>query len=83
MTPDDMHAALTAIEYDDPVARLAERLITAGWTEQVLSIALGSRKGSPIGNELQNKFRDTLRGTFTENKYGRRYERHAPDVVTA
>ena len=72
MTPTELNAALDAIENGDPVAEFAVRLRAEGVTEDELQEALGERTASPIGNELQNKYRDVQRG-WTVNHYQKRW----------
>ncbi len=62
MTPANLHTQLDKIEQSAPVHKLARQLIKAGWTEAQLLETLGNRKGSVIGVELQNAFRDLERG---------------------
>lgn len=76
MTPAEINAALDEIETDDPVARLAARLVYDGITEEELQKALGGRTASPIGNELQNKYRDMARSDWTTNHYGKRWSKY-------
>jgi len=45
-------------------------------TEEELQKALGKRTASPIGNELQNKYRDVARSGWTENRYGKRWSKY-------
>ncbi len=75
-SPIDINAALDEIEKADPVAELAARLIYDGITEEELQKALGKRTASPIGNELQNKYRDVARSGWTENRYGKRWSKY-------
>jgi len=76
MNAKQINAALDEIETDDPVARLAARLIYDGVTEEELQRGLGGRTASPLGNELQNKYRDVARSGWTENRYGKRWSRY-------
>lgn len=76
MNAKQINAALDEIETDDPVARLAARLIYDGVTEEDLQKALGKRAASPIGNELRNKYRDVARSGWTDNRYGKRWSRY-------
>jgi hypothetical protein len=76
MTPAEINAALDEIEKADPVAELAARLIYDGVTEVELQKALGGRTAHPLGNELQNKYRDVARCGWTENRYHKRWSRY-------
>jgi hypothetical protein len=60
---------LDHVAQTDPVATIARKLHNAGVAEIDLQAALGARAASPIGNELQNKYRDATHG-WTINKYG-------------
>lgn len=73
MKANELHAALDAIEHSDPVAELAARLLVEGMTEAELQEALGGRTASPIGNELQNKYRDVQRSLPIETRYHKRW----------
>ena len=76
MTDLQIRKALLAIERDDPVARLAAKLVQEGVTEEQLCKALNAQVrptiGDPIKNELHNKFRDVTRCGMTYNHYNRK-----------
>lgn len=65
----ELHDRLTRIEHHDPVFALAQELHAAGVTDEQLARKLGARSASPIGNALQNCFRDVQRG-FRINRQG-------------
>lgn len=65
----ELHETLTRIERFDPIFALARELHAAGVTEEQLARKLGARSASPIGNALQNCFRDVDRG-HTINRLG-------------
>lgn len=73
MRASKLHAILDAIEHSDPVAEFAARLLAEGMTEAELQEALGGRTASPIGNELQNKYRDVQRSLPIETRYHKRW----------
>lgn len=58
----ELHDTLSRIERHDPIFALAKELHKAGVTEEQLARKLGARSTSPIGNALQNCFRDVSRG---------------------